>query len=55
MDRGVWQATVHGVAKSQACLSNYQTVKSLILNPEYNWIDFLIIEFGGELNTILLN
>ena len=21
MDRGAWQATVHGVAKSQACLS----------------------------------
>ena len=23
MDRGVWQATVHGIAKSQTCLSDF--------------------------------
>ena len=26
MDRGAWQATVHGVAKSQARLSNYHSL-----------------------------
>ena len=25
MDRGAWQATVHGVAKSQARMSNYNS------------------------------
>ena len=25
MDTGVWQATIHGVAKSQTRLSNFQT------------------------------
>ena len=26
MNRGAWQATVRGVAKSQACLSNYHSL-----------------------------
>ena len=28
MDRGAWQATVHGVAKSRTQLSDYATTKS---------------------------
>ena len=30
MDRGAWQATVHGVAKSQALLSNSHTLILLV-------------------------
>ena len=28
MDRGIWSATVHGVAKSQTQLSDYHTIHS---------------------------
>ena len=31
MDRGTWQATVHGVAKSQTRLSDYHTYTAVIL------------------------
>ena len=35
MDRGAWQATVHGVAKSQVRLSNYQSLMGMRRNnPE---------------------
>ena len=30
MDRGAWQATVHGVAKSQKQLSDFHTMKTII-------------------------
>ena len=31
MDRGAWQATVHGVAKSQTRLSDFHSLHSLIV------------------------
>ena len=39
MDRGAWQATVHGVAKSKAWLSNYHY---LLLNMFYSLEIFFI-------------
>jgi len=34
MDRGAWQATVHGVAKSQTQLSNFHTKKECLQLPD---------------------
>ena len=31
MDREAWQATVHGVAKSQTALTDYAQIKLIIL------------------------
>ena len=33
MDRGAWQATVHGVTKSQTRLSDYHTEKTRAMPP----------------------
>ena len=32
MDRGAWQATVHGIAKSQARLSTHTSVTAIIIS-----------------------
>ena len=39
MDRGVWQATVHGVAKSQTRLSNQTTTHKTVAisDANYKW------------------
>jgi len=47
-DRGAWQATVRGVAKSQTRLSNFTLIKNIkkaflsllpvLWNSEFNWI-----------------
>ena len=34
MDRGAWQATVHRVAKSEACLKRLSTASNLIAQPQ---------------------
>ena len=34
MDRGAWQATVHGVAKSQVRLSNYHSHMLMKISPQ---------------------
>ena len=34
MDRGVWQVTVHGVAKSRTCLSDFTTGDWYLIPPE---------------------
>ena len=42
MNKGAWQATVHGVAKSQAWLSNghsYFILKDKAKNPIYGFLD----------------
>ena len=33
-DRGAWQATVHGVTKSQTQLSNYHNTNAFIVNSQ---------------------
>ena len=37
MDRGAWQATVHGVAKNQAWLSNYHSIGFTSEEPACQW------------------
>ena len=42
MDRGVWQATVHGVTKSRTRLSNFHfllitSIKLLLTKSNYSW------------------
>ena len=34
MDSGAWQATIHGVAKSQTGLSDFHSLKSILLNHD---------------------
>ena len=36
MDRGAWQATVHGVAKSRTQLSNETTTNDASVLPKFN-------------------
>ena len=36
MDKGAWQATVHGVAKSRKPLSNYHSLTEYRLNLEHH-------------------
>ena len=36
MDKGAWQATVHGVAKSQKPLSDYHSLTECRLNLEHH-------------------
>ena len=37
MDRGAWRATVHGVAKNQAWLSNYHSIGLTSEEPACQW------------------
>ena len=38
LDRGVWQATVHGVAKSQTQLSDYTTTTNIYIGTVKKFI-----------------
>ena len=47
MDGGAWQATVHGVTKSQAQLSGSPTSWALILTLLPMWFVLAIFHFDG--------
>ena len=58
MDRGAWQATVHGVAKSQTWLKQLSTHKQGPLDPKAFWSKFLLYPDGrlyGSLGYHSLN
>ena len=57
MDRGAWQVTVHGVAKSWTILSDFHSLLHLYLNPSYHFVRkvhtvkalvFLVVMYGFE-------
>ena len=45
MDRGAWQATVHGVAKSQTRLSDFTFTFKLKVNRKF--LCNLLVQFGN--------
>ena len=48
MDRGAWQAAVHGVAQRQTLLKQLRTVDSVIKNPPANAGDVALIPGSGR-------
>ena len=61
MDRGAWQATIHGVAKSQAWLSNYHSLihththTPKIRTKQNKKNCFLTFHMSGWCQTLLLD
>ena len=49
MDRGAWQATIHGVPKSQAWLSNWTTILPKPPTDSMQWLIKIKIEFFTEI------
>ena len=53
MDRGPWQAIVHGVTKSQSVVSTYTLTHMHILIHNPKWQCFLLKKSGGNVGFVL--
>ena len=54
MDRGAWQATVHGITKSQTWLSDFSQLyeADVVLSYFYEWV--IKLQRSDEPNTVQL-